>query len=150
MQPLVAPLALACSLLFSSLAQAADPLNIDVYRDANCGCCTAWIEHLEENGFSVTDHVETDMQQVKQHLGVPRNLSSCHTGVIDGRFVEGHVPAADILKMRQLPDLLGVAVPGMPVGSPGMEMGDREDAYDVISLDQQGQSTVLSSYPSSN
>ena len=133
--------------LFAGLAQAAEPISIDVHRDANCGCCKAWISHLQDNGFSVNDHVESDMSAVKQRLGVPPRLASCHTGVIDGKFVEGHVPAADILKLRQQPDLLGAAVPGMPAGSPGMEMGDRQQAYQVIGLDQQGEERVLGDYP---
>jgi len=140
------PLILIAS-LFAGLAQAAEPISIDVHRDANCGCCKAWISHLQDNGFSVNDHVESDMSAVKQRLGVPPRLASCHTGVIDGKFVEGHVPAADILKLRQQPDLLGAAVPGMPAGSPGMEMGDRRQAYQVIGLDQQGEERVLSDYP---
>ncbi|HWV10099.1 MAG TPA: DUF411 domain-containing protein, partial [Pseudomonas sp.] len=86
--------------LFAGFVQAAEPLTIDVHRDANCGCCTAWISHLQDNGFTVNDHVEPDMAAVKQRLGVPPRLGSCHTGVIDGKFVEGHVPAADILKLR--------------------------------------------------
>ncbi|WP_372876133.1 DUF411 domain-containing protein [Pseudomonas sp.] len=133
--------------LFAGLAQAAEPIGIDVHRDPNCGCCKAWISHLQDNGFSVNDHVESDMSAVKQRLGVPPRLASCHTGVIDGKFVEGHVPAADILKLRQQPDLLGAAVPGMPAGSPGMEMGDRQQAYQVIGLDQQGKERVLADYP---
>lgn len=133
--------------LFAGLAQAAEPISIDVHRDPNCGCCKAWISHLQDNGFSVNDHVESDMSAVKQRLGVPPRLASCHTGVIDGKFVEGHVPAADILKLRQQPDLLGAAVPGMPAGSPGMEMGDRQQAYQVIGLDQQGKERVLADYP---
>jgi hypothetical protein len=133
--------------LFAGLAQAAEPISIDVHRDANCGCCKAWISHLQDNGFRVNDHVESDMSAVKQRLGVPPRLASCHTAVIDGKFVEGHVPAADILKLRQQPDLLGAAVPGMPAGSPGMEMGDRQQAYQVIGLDQQGKERVLSDYP---
>ncbi|MDA7085071.1 DUF411 domain-containing protein [Pseudomonas sp. SA3-5] len=133
--------------LFAGLAQAAEPIDIDVHRDANCGCCKAWISHLQENGFNVIDHVESDMSAVKQRLGVPPRLASCHTGVIDGKFVEGHVPAADILKLRQQPDLLGAAVPGMPAGSPGMEMGDRQQAYQVIGLDQQGSERTLGNYP---
>ncbi|MVW76839.1 DUF411 domain-containing protein [Pseudomonas xionganensis] len=131
----------------SGLAQAAEPLSIDVHRDANCGCCKAWIEHLQSNGFVVNDHVEDDMSAVKQRLGVPPRLSSCHTGVIDGQFVEGHVPAADILKLRQQPDLLGAAVPGMPAGSPGMEYGDRRDAYQVLGLQREGGERVISDYP---
>ncbi|SFP18851.1 DUF411 domain-containing protein [Pseudomonas borbori] len=133
--------------LCAGLAQAAEPISIDVHRDANCGCCKAWISHLQDNGFRVNDHVESDMSAVKQRLGVPPRLASCHTGVIDGKFVEGHVPAADILKLRQQPDLLGAAVPGMPAGSPGMEMGDRQQPYQVIGLDQQGKERVLGDYP---
>ncbi|HBX57725.1 DUF411 domain-containing protein [Pseudomonas sp. UBA2684] len=133
--------------LFSSLANAAEPLTIDVHRDPNCGCCKAWISHLQANGFTVNDHVESNMSAVKQRLGVPPRLASCHTGVIDGQFVEGHVPAADILKLRQQPDLLGAAVPGMPTGSPGMEYGDVRDAYQVIGLSKQGNERVISEYP---
>ena len=133
--------------LVAGAAQAAEPLTIDVHRDANCSCCKDWIKHLENNGFAVNDHVEADMSAVKQKLGVPPRLASCHTGVIDGKFVEGHVPAADILKLRQRPDLIGAAVPGMPMGSPGMEYGDRVDAYQVIGLDNQRQDVVLSDYP---
>jgi hypothetical protein len=133
--------------LFTSLAQAGEALTIDVHRDANCGCCKAWIDHLQDNGFTVNDHVEADMSAVKQKLGVPPRLASCHTGVIDGKFVEGHVPAADILKLRERVDLIGAAVPGMPMGSPGMEYGDRIDAYQVIGLDNQRQDVVLSDYP---
>ncbi|WP_339459103.1 DUF411 domain-containing protein [Pseudomonas sp. EA_105y_Pfl2_R69] len=132
---------------FAGLAQAAEVLSIDVHRDPNCGCCKAWISHLEDHGFQVNDHVESDMSALKQRLGVPPRLASCHTGVIDGQFIEGHVPAADILKLRQRPDLLGAAVPGMPTGSPGMEYGDVRQAYEVIGLDKQGQDQVLSQYP---
>ncbi|MFO7706163.1 MAG: DUF411 domain-containing protein [Halopseudomonas sp.] len=146
MKPLIASVALAASLIASAL-QAADPVAIDVYRDPNCGCCKAWIEHLESNGFSVTDHIEKNMTEVKRELGVPQELASCHTGVVDGRFIEGHVPAADILNMRQHPDIVGLAVPGMPLGSPGMEVGDRVDSYDVISIDQQDETSVFNSYP---
>ncbi|HTO19348.1 MAG TPA: DUF411 domain-containing protein [Pseudomonas sp.] len=120
---------------------------IDVHRDANCGCCKDWIAHLEDNGFTVRDHVEPDMVAVKMKHGVPPRLASCHTAVIDGRFVEGHVPAAQVLELRQRPDLRGLAVPGMPVGSPGMEMGDRQDAYQVIGLTRNGQEEVIARYP---
>lgn len=133
--------------LLTSLAQAAEPIAIDVHHDANCGCCTSWIKHLEANGFVVEDHVETDMAAVKQRLGVPHRLGSCHTAVIDGKFVEGHVPAQDILKLRAEPDLIGAAVPGMPAGSPGMEMGGRQDAYQVIGLGEDGTEVVLADYP---
>jgi hypothetical protein len=133
--------------LLTGLAHASEPLTIDVHRDANCGCCKAWISHLQDNGFTVNDHVEANMSALKQRLGVPPRLASCHTGVIDGKFVEGHVPAADILKLRQRADLIGAAVPGMPMGSPGMEYGDRVDAYQVIGLDRERQDQLLSDYP---
>lgn len=128
-------------------AQAADPVTLDVYRDPNCGCCKAWISHLRDNGLQVNDHVENDMAAVKERLGVPHRLGSCHTGLIDGKFVEGHVPARDVLRLRERADLIGAAVPGMPIGSPGMEMGDRQDAYQVVGLDSQGRESVLAEYP---
>lgn len=128
-------------------AQAADPVTLDVYRDPNCGCCKAWISHLRDNGLQVNDHVENDMVAVKERLGVPHRLGSCHTAVIDGKFVEGHVPARDVLRLRERADLIGAAVPGMPIGSPGMEMGDRQDAYQVVGLDSQGRESVLAEYP---
>ena len=134
------------ALILAGTAQAADPLSMDVHRDANCGCCKAWISHLEANGIRVNDHVEDDMSAFKQRLGVPPRLASCHTGVIDGKFVEGHVPARDILALQGRPDLLGAAVPGMPHGSPGMETG-RVDAYRVIGLGRDGQEHVLADYP---
>lgn len=128
-------------------AQAADPVTVDVYRDPNCGCCKAWISHLRDNGLQVNDHVENDMAAVKERLGVPHRLGSCHTGVVDGKFVEGHVPARDLLRLRERADLIGAAVPGMPIGSPGMEMGSRQDAYQVVGLDSQGRESVLAEYP---
>ncbi|MCC6075281.1 DUF411 domain-containing protein [Pseudomonas sp. GCM10022188] len=134
-------------LLLGGAAQAADDLTIDVHRDANCGCCKEWIKHLEANGFAVRDHVEPDMSAVKQRLGVAPRLASCHTAVIDGKFVEGHVPAAQILELRNRPDLLGLAVPGMPAGSPGMEYGDRKDAYQVIGQTKAGKDVVVADYP---
>lgn len=137
------------ALLLSTTALAAEPVLIEVYRDANCGCCKAWISHLEDNGFTVHDRVVEDMPALKTRLGVPPRLGSCHTGMIDGKFVEGHVPAADIHKLREQPDLLGAAVPGMPMGSPGMELGARRDAYQVIGLQDDGRERVLARYPGS-
>ncbi|WP_160288339.1 DUF411 domain-containing protein [Pseudomonas knackmussii] len=133
--------------LLAGSAQAAEPLTIDVHRDANCSCCKDWIKHLQANGFQVNDHVENDMSAVKTRLGVPHSMGSCHTGVIDGKFVEGHVPASDVLKLRERSDLVGAATPGMPIGSPGMEMGDRHDAYQVLGLSKDGKAVVLADYP---
>ncbi|NWA02429.1 DUF411 domain-containing protein [Pseudomonas gingeri] len=143
------PLRLAAlsALFISTLVQAAEPLSIDVHRDANCGCCKLWISHLEANGFKVNDHVETDMSAVKQRLGVAPRLASCHTAVIDGKFVEGHVPAEQIVALSKRADLRGIAVPGMPMGSPGMEAGDRQDAFQVIGLTKYGTDQVIADYP---
>ncbi|MCJ8170135.1 DUF411 domain-containing protein [Atopomonas sediminilitoris] len=136
---------LIAALSLSSFASMAAEV-IDVYRNESCGCCKAWIEHLEDNGFTVQDHVENDMSAIKQRLGVPYAMGSCHTGVYQGKFVEGHVPASDILALKQRNDLLGLAVPGMPLGSPGMEMGARKEAYDVVGLHKDGQSEVIQHY----
>ncbi|MGE8177459.1 DUF411 domain-containing protein [Pseudomonas fluorescens] len=134
------------ALFICSLAQAAELVPIDVHRDANCGCCKKWIAHLEANGFKVNDHVETNMSEVKQRLGVPPRLASCHTAVINGKFVEGHVPADQVLALSKS-DLLGVAAPGMPMGSPGMEMDGMADAYQVIGLTKNGTDKVVADYP---
>ncbi|NQD96443.1 DUF411 domain-containing protein [Pseudomonas sp. CrR25] len=147
LQRLNFPATALAALFFGTLAQAAEPLSIGVHRDANCGCCKKWIAHLEANGFEVIDHVENDMVAVKQRLGVVPRLAACHTAVIDGKFVEGHVPAAQIIELSKRSDLLGIAVPGMPAGSPGMEAGGRQQAYQVIGLTQAGTDQVVAEYP---
>ncbi|MBC3336121.1 DUF411 domain-containing protein [Pseudomonas proteolytica] len=140
-------LTLLSALFMTTLAQAAELIPIDVHRDANCGCCKKWISHLESNGFKVNDHVEADMSSVKQRLGVAPRLASCHTAVIAGKFVEGHVPADQVLALRKRDDLLGIAAPGMPMGSPGMEMDGMSDAYQVIGLTRAGKDVVVAEYP---
>ncbi len=140
-------LALLAALSVTSAVQAADALPIDVHRDANCGCCKKWISHLEANGFKVVDHVESNMTAVKQRLGVAPRLASCHTAVIDGKFVEGHVPAAQVIELTKRDDLVGIAVPGMPAGSPGMEVDGVQHAYQVIGLTKTGSDQVVAEYP---
>ena len=140
-------LAAIAGLLVTSAAYAAEPLSINVHRDANCGCCKKWIAHLEANGFKVIDHVETDMSAVKQKVGVAPRLGSCHTAVIDGKFVEGHVPAEQIRELRGRNDLAGIAVPGMPAGSPGMEVDGVSHTYQVIGLTKSGEDQVVANYP---
>ncbi|MFS0757174.1 DUF411 domain-containing protein [Noviherbaspirillum sp. 1P10PC] len=105
----------------STLAHAAGE-SITVYKDPNCGCCSAWIEHLREAGYKVKSVDSGDMAAVKKRLGVPESLESCHTGVVDasGQVVEGHVPATALAKLIAAPAVKGVAVPGMPSNSPGM------------------------------
>ena len=139
--------ALLAALLSGPLAHAGELLPIDVYRDPNCGCCKEWIKHLQANGFQVNDHVEPEMSAVKQRFGVIPRLGSCHTAVIDGKFVEGHVPAEQIKGLLQRKDLRGLAVPGMPMGSPGMEMSGHRQAYEVIGLNQAGSEEVVARYP---
>lgn len=138
-------LTLIAALLVAGGAQAAQV--IDVHRDANCGCCKDWITYLETNGFEVRDHVEQDMSAVKQRLGVAPRLGSCHTGVIDGKFIEGHVPVAQIHELQQRQGLVGIAAPGMPAGSPGMDYGQPAQAYQVIGLTHAGKDVVLADYP---
>ena len=111
-------------------AQAAPPADADetitVYKSPSCGCCKMWIEHLESEGFTVEAFDSDDMTAIKKELSVPRQMSSCHTAKVGGYTIEGHVPAADIRRLlAEQPDADGLAVPGMPVGSPGMEYGDR-------------------------
>ncbi|GHE22914.1 DUF411 domain-containing protein [Halomonas urumqiensis] len=115
----------------ASSAWAKDPV-VTVYKDPNCGCCSAWAEHLEDSGFEVRQHDTRDMRAVKIEHGVSPELSSCHTAVVDGYVIEGHVPADDIHRLLdEKSELAGLAVPGMPHGSPGMETG-RVDDYAVL------------------
>ena len=105
---------------------------IKVSKDPNCGCCTSWVEYLRRNGFTGTVVETANMQAVKTRLGVPADLASCHTAEIAGYIIEGHVPAQAITRlMAEKPDALGLAVPGVPIGSRGME-GGTPDLYDVI------------------
>lgn len=120
------------SKLLAATPQDAGPA-IRVVRSPDCGCCGAWITHLEQNGFTVEEVLSDDVEAEKDRLGVPGHLRSCHTGVVDGYVIEGHVPARDILRLlADRPQADGLSVPGMPLGSPGMEMGGRSDAFDVI------------------
>lgn len=119
-------------------------LTIDVYKSPTCSCCSGWIAHLEQRGFNVRTHTMEEREQ--KGIQVPTHLGSCHTGVIDGKFIEGHVPAEDILafvQSKEFKSSKGIAVPGMPIGSPGMEVGDRKDPYDVIRVDEKGQESVF-------
>lgn len=113
---------------------------ITVHRTATCGCCGKWEDHLREAGFTVASEIHRDMRPVRHELGVPEALASCHTGVVDGYAVEGHVPAAAVKALlAERPDVRGLAVPGMPIGSPGMEYpGVRGEAFDVLLVQDDG------------
>lgn len=108
---------------------------MEVWKDPNCGCCKDWIAIMEKSGFAVTVH-DTGNNAVRAKLGLPTNLGSCHTALVGGYLIEGHVPAADVHKLlKEKPKALGITVPGMPVGSPGMdgpEYGGRKDPFDVL------------------
>lgn len=123
------------------------PVDITVYRSPTCGCCGKWIEHMKQNNFNVKDVVTEDMQAIKDKYGVPKEMASCHTAVVDGYVVEGHVPANDIYKMlTDKPKVTGLAVPGMVTGSPGMEMGEAKPPYDVMSFDKDKHFQIFNSY----
>ena len=109
-----------------------------VRKNPGCGCCDQWVEHLEKLGFEVTVTEDPKLYEYKQSLGIPREVVSCHTGVVDGYVVEGHVPGDLVQRMlREKPQITGIGVGGMPMGSPGME-GPRKDAYDVIAFRKDG------------
>ena len=119
-----------------------------VYKNAACGCCGTWIEHMEAAGFTVEVHDVEDLNSIKQQHSVGASLASCHTALIDGYVVEGHVPAEDVTRLlAERPAVLGISVPGMPIGSPGMEQGAPEDydAYDVVLFDGSGATSVYRS-----
>ncbi|HED18684.1 MAG TPA: DUF411 domain-containing protein [Gammaproteobacteria bacterium] len=120
--------------------------SITVYKSPTCGCCSKWVRHLQDNGFEVDAINRNDMNRVKLQAGVPRQLASCHTALIGGYVIEGHVPAADIKHLlKERPAVAGLTVSGMPMGTPGME-GPRQDRYNVLAFDKAGNSTVFSRY----
>ena len=120
----------------------AKPIAIKVYKTASCGCCKAWVQHLRDNGFQVETMDMPDLSLIKQKYGVKPALQACHTAVVNGYVVEGHVPADVIMKLlKERPAVVGVAVPGMPSGSPGME-GASKERYDVLTLDRAGHTRV--------
>lgn len=147
MKKLTLALGLAATLTAGKAAWAEDDLNIKVYKSPTCGCCGDWIDHLEENGFEVDVTDTNDMNTIKQDAGLTPQLASCHTAFIDDYVIEGHVPATDIRRLvEEKPMAHGLSVPGMPAGSPGMEMGDRKDNYQVLLFNKAGQTRVFADY----
>lgn len=114
-------------------------MTVTVYKSPACGCCESWVEHLRAAGFDVEVEDTNDLAAVKAEAGVPAGLQSCHTATVGDYVFEGHIPVEDIVSfLEEKPDARGLAVPGMPIGSPGMEQGDRVDPYDVILFDGSG------------
>jgi hypothetical protein len=132
---------------FGLAAQAPKPdaPHVVVYKTATCGCCSNWVAHLRQHGFTVEAHdvSQARLSQMGGDAGITTDLASCHTAKVDGYYVEGHVPAADIQKMlKERPKITGIAAPGMPIGSPGMEQGGVKDPYDVVAFTKGGRTTV--------
>lgn len=132
-------------LLPHAVSHAAQPV-IQVYKSSSCGCCEGWVAHLRENGFEVKAQDVPDPTAYREKFGVPKDLGSCHTGIVGGYALEGHVPAAEIKRLlAEKPKAKGLAVPAMPLGSPGME-GPRKDAYDVFLFQADGRRSVYRHY----
>ena len=129
-------------------AQVSTP-SVEVWKSPTCGCCKHWVAHMEDNGFRVTIH-DSGNTNARARLGIPQRLGSCHTAVVAGYAIEGHVPADDVRRLlREKPKALGLAVPGMPIGAPGMdgpEYGGRKDAYAVLIVQPNGTTSVYRSY----
>jgi len=142
-------LAVCFAVILSSLAFAATdgPLSIEVWKSPTCGCCGKWVEHLEANGFAVEAKNTSSamLDRIKRQAGIEEKLASCHTGLIDGYAIEGHVPAEDIKRLlKERPDAIGLTVPNMPIGSPGMEQpGGETEPYDVLLVKKDGSAEVF-------
>lgn len=129
--------------------RAASKPQVQVWKSPTCGCCKDWVTHMEANGFQVTVH-ETGNTAARAKAGIPLSLGSCHTALVEGYALEGHVPAREVHRLlKERPAAIGLAVPGMPVGSPGMDgpaYGDRKDPYQVLLVQRDGAARVFASY----
>ena len=135
------------SILSTSYAKDVHTKDIVVYKNPECGCCKKWIKYLKRNNYNVVEKNTRDVFAEKKRLGVPEKIAACHTAVIDGYVVEGHVTHRDIKRLLLLrPDIKGIAVPGMPTGTPGMEKGEIKDKYNVMSFDKEGKIKIFSKH----
>ena len=148
MKKAIAGIVVAGAVLVGGMAAAQRPAPlVEVYKSPTCGCCANWVNHLEALGFRTRVTDVEDITTVKTSKGVPARLASCHTGVVNGYVLEGHVPAADVQRLlKDKPAVVGLAVPGMPIGSPGMEAGSTVQRYDVLTFTRQGDTKVFASY----
>jgi len=135
----------AVALLVSHGSLLAETPKVTVYKSPTCGCCSKWVDHMRENGFEVETRDMQNVNLVKSMSGVTSELASCHTALVDGYTIEGHVPAADVKRLlAERPRIKGLAAPGMPMGSPGMEIPGRgKDHFNVIAFDRDGTRTVF-------
>lgn len=139
---------LGCTSMPEKSLTITDKREITVYKSPTCGCCTSWESHMSKAGFKVTSKATDNMTEIRKQYDVPEKMQSCHTAVIDGYVIEGHVPAGDVEKLLETrPDVVGLAAPGMPAKSPGMQPeGEKPANYDVFSFDRQGNINVFASY----
>jgi len=138
MQTFSAGFALALAAVFFMACGSTDPSTITVYKSPTCGCCVKWVDHLEAGGLAVEAINVENMSSIKKKNGVPSELASCHTALVDGYVIEGHVPVEDVIRLlEERPDVAGLAVPKMPIGSPGME-GPNPVRYDVLAFSEDG------------
>jgi hypothetical protein len=138
----VAGVVVAAALAIFFTVGSSASMEVAVYKSPTCGCCTGWVEHMRRNGFSVKEYNVDNVMPIKARNGVPTRLASCHTALVGGYAIEGHVPAEDVQRLlREHPQIKGLAVPGMVMGSPGME-GPRKDRYQVLSFDKDGHTAV--------
>jgi hypothetical protein len=127
---------------------ASSPPRVEVYKTPTCGCCGKWVTHMKDNGFDVVVHNVENTASYRRQFGVPDKVASCHTGVVNGYAIEGHVPAEDVQRLlKERPaKAKGIAVPGMPLGSPGMDQGPGRAAYDVLLFNEQGETSIFRQY----
>lgn len=143
----------AAALGYSTFGNAKSPTEVvTVWKTPSCGCCKEWVIHMRKEGFNVVTNDVNDTAPIRQKLGLPAKFGSCHTAQAGGYVLEGHVPAREVMRLlREKPAAIGLAVPGMPVGSPGMEMPGEmlgmRDAFDVVLVTRDGSSRVYESYP---
>jgi hypothetical protein len=137
---------LLAGLMLGGVAAAADLPKVEVYKSPTCGCCGKWADHMRQQGFEVTTHNVADMAAARKRLGMPGGVASCHTAVVGGYLIEGHVPAADVKRLlAEKPKAVGLAVPNMPNGSPGME-SPRPVPYDVLLVQSNGSVRTFASH----
>ena len=140
-------IALTSQAAFAQTKATAAKTPLTVYKTPTCGCCGSWVQHMEANGFASTTTNLPDLAAIKAKHGVPARLQSCHTSLVGGYVIEGHVPAADIRRLlKERPKIVGLAAPGMPAGSPGMDVPN-SPGYDVLAFDKDGNTKVFASHP---
>ncbi len=140
----------ACLLATVTLVAQSSTPTLEVFKSPTCGCCSKWVDHAREHGFTakVTDMPDAALDELKTKHGIPRTAQSCHTVLVGGYVVEGHVPAPEVKRLlKERPAIKGLAVAGMPLGSPGMEVaGQKPQTYNVISFDKAGEVKVFATY----